>query len=142
MRAFALPGVLWALLSISTYAYPADDPDVPFDERVWSYTAEEIYDRADAYKRIGQDRASREQLAFIKDAIKAAEFKGYVAHALDEGNRIKTFNDCARRLTLSDITRRAAAVLTSTPLDRASNAAVEVATAILFGCDDSNFKKP
>jgi hypothetical protein len=127
--------VMIVLLSVAS-PVRALDP-VPQDERVWSYTMQEVYERAKSYSDTSRKEylASREP-GLLEAVWRAAEFKGYVAATLDTTNNTILFNDCARRLPLNRITSRAADTIAVTPLDRSANADKAVIVAISIACND------
>ena len=100
---------------------PADAASV-----VWSYTMEEMYDRAVSYKLVMEGKAPTDLNSAMLVVEKSGEFKGYIAGFLDQMPDDSLFGDCARKLPVGEISRRAAIVMTSAPLDRSGIAKVAV----------------
>src|SRR5690606_9907261 len=92
--------------------------DAQADDFVQTYTPEQFREMAIYYKQILEGK----EFETVEPALKAMEFKGYVAGALDNRERDSKLNECARRNTLAVIAARTASVFASTPLDRATPA--------------------
>ena len=117
--------------------FPADAASV-----VWSYTMEEMYERATAYKLILELKTPNDLNSAMLMVGKSGEFKGYIAAFLDQMPDDSEFADCARKLPVGEIARRAAIVITSIPLNRSHIAKANVGLAILMACEESPPKKP
>ena len=135
MRTPLTASITLALLSISS-CYALDS--------AWSYTMEEMYQRATAYKLAAQGKSPEEPAGQLETLLKAHEFRGYVAGILDAAQTTKhqEYQECARRLPVSTITARAASAITSVPLDRTYVANLAVLLAIVFACDEAQWSKP
>jgi len=95
--------------------------------KVFSYTAEEMYQMATSFKSIQEGK----ELS-ASEVLKASEFKGYIASILDNSN---DYDDCARKLPVNIIAGRTAIVITSVPLDRSDIAVLEVLGGLSFACE-------
>lgn len=76
--------------------------------------------------------------------MKAGEFKGYIAAFLDQEARADSnsvFGDCVRRLPVGEISRRAAILIASSPLNRSNISWVAVVAAVGVACEESPPKK-
>lgn len=135
MRTPFTAGSVFALLWISP-CYAVD--------HAWSYTMDEMYDRATAYKLVVQDKLPKDHPGQLEILLKAHEFKGYVAASLDiaQTTEHQEYQECAKRLPVNTIAIRAASVITSVPLNRTHLAMVGVLTAILYACDEAKWPKP
>jgi len=134
MRTPLTAGFLFALLWIPP-CYAVDP--------AWSYTMEEMYDRATAYKLVAQDKLPKDHPGQLEILLKAHEFKGYVAASLDiaQTTEHQEYQECGKRLPVNTIAIRAASVITSIPLDRTLWAMAAVLTAILYACDEAKWPK-
>lgn len=111
------------------------------DARVWSYTVQNMYEQAEAFKAV-QKTPPSEANELIRVAIKAGEFKGYVAAILDNASYDdKTLKDCARFNTLNKIAYQSAQLITSMPFDRSQNAALHMHTMIRLVCESMTSSK-
>ncbi|CAG9933403.1 hypothetical protein [Candidatus Nitrotoga arctica] len=126
-----------ALCVISTaYATAADDGIVP------SYTMEEIYERAAALKQVlSKDKTPNDPTALLELAMKAAEFRGYVAGILDLQAAYPKLVECSKRNSIGLIAARTAGMVTSVPLDRGGHPSYNILLSIYFACDESNWTK-
>ena len=128
---FRLPVMLVAVI-ISAAPILADAEK----QFVHSYSMEEMYSMATYYKAMREG----EELDDLQKYMKAAEFRGYVAAALDEAssqdNEIK---QCVRTMRVNDIAHRAAVVITSIELDRSAMSPLSVNLGIRFACDESRW---
>ena len=55
---------------------------------VWSYTMDEMYDRATAYKLAAEGKIPNDPVRAVEIVTKAGEFKGYIAALVDEEARL------------------------------------------------------
>ena len=105
-----------------------------------SYTMEEMYQMAISFKKVRLEK----EIDDISHYLKAAEFKGYVAAALDFAAMIqdKKIAECARKYAVNDIAIRTAILITSGPLDRSkSSDASSILLDLRFACDESGWKE-
>jgi len=133
------PPTLTAALTSAISLFAAGVAYAQAADRAWSYTMEELYDRASAYKQIVQRKVPKEPEAQLETSLKAAEFKGYVAGILDKATDA-TIRDCTKRLTVTLIAARAASAITSVPLNRAGHPSGHIHLAIYFACDESQWE--
>lgn len=136
MRLLLIAGLSTAILLAQGHA-----ADRVWSDTAWSYTMEEMYDRAASYKLVAEGTVPKDTKGMMEAAVKAAEFKGYVAATLDNGNTDR-HDACAKRLPVDVIARRTAILITSTPLDRSQVAAAVISLTILYACDESSWRKP
>lgn len=102
-----------------------------------SYSMEEIYERAFALKKILSKDFPSDNIALIDLSTKAAEFHGYVAGTIDQQELDdKDLVECTHQNTVTAIAGRAAAVLSSIPLDRSKPPGLGVLLAIHYACQD------
>lgn len=112
---------------------------------VWSYTMDEMYDRATAYKLAAEGKIPNDPVRAVEIVTKAGEFKGYIAALVDEEARLNSdsvFGDCARKLPVGEISRRAAILIANSPLNRSTISWTAVVLAVGVACDESPPKKP
>ncbi len=108
------------------------------NRRAYMFTAEEIYDMAQAMVGVSQKQKMNQN-----EVLNAMQFRGYIAGLLDSAKG-KQYQECARRKKLSEIVTNTAIVITSQPLDRSLSYEQVLGTiyfSILFACDDQFFKK-
>lgn len=121
-------------LALSTLFSVVDSHGADFVE---TYTPEQFREMALYYKQILDGK----EFETAEPTLKAMEFKGYVAGALDNRERNSNLNECVRRNTLAIIAARTASVYASTPLDRGIPAATTFWVALHFACDEETWKK-
>lgn len=138
MRTFFRLSIFAAALCIipTANATAADGGIVP------SYTMEEIYERAAALKQaLSKDKIPNDRTAQLELAVKAAEFRGYVAGILDLQAAYPKLVECSKRNSFGLIAARTAGMVTSVPLDRGGVPGYVVLLSIYFACDESNWTK-
>ncbi|MEQ1741035.1 MAG: hypothetical protein ABL869_00815 [Candidatus Nitrotoga sp.] len=107
-----------------------------------SYTMEEIYERAAALKQaLSKDKIPNDPTALLELAVKAAEFRGYVAGILDSQAADPKLVECSKRNSIGLIAARTAGMVTSVPLDRGRHPGYNILLSIYFACDESSWTK-
>lgn len=112
---------------------------------VWSYTMDEMHERATAYKLLAEQKIPSDPDHAVEMVLKAGEFKGYIAAFLDQEARVNpdsVFGKCVRKLPVVEISRRAAILIASSPLNRSIISWLAVVTAVGVACEESPPKKP
>lgn len=105
-----------------------------------SYTPEQLRENATSFLAVRE----RKQSLTAEIRIRAAEFKGYVAGALDartgefdrKGADPK-LSECVRRKPVEVIAHRTAVGITSQPLNRSLPAPANLGISLYLACDDS-----
>lgn len=118
------------------------------EEQAWSYTAEEMYERAQAFRALRERKDKRDTTSemLLERAMYAAEFKGYIAAVLDSAlldkrDEHKEVRECASILRVNDMTYHAAVLITGGPLDRSVNAALGAYVAMRMVCREAIKRK-
>ena len=121
--------------TVSASPSAADNANaVHLESQVWSYSFEELRQRAYAFHQLTLGKGPEEDRAFFEQLLMAGEFRGYIAAALDEAGNAPSINQCAKRVDLTHIAARVSSLILALPNDGSRNAWFAARSALLREC--------